>query len=153
VLLRETQAGHFPWPLNPQPLSAMYAVLKPGGHCYLRLRDTDFLIEPRYTFRGEKHVPHDRIICVDDWDFENDNTVVSIEPFLRQDQRYQDHRRWQANPSAIANGYWAELDTATISSSGLARHDAFHPVARNNAQTGSVLGRSVRYSITHASRY
>jgi len=105
----------------------MYAVLKPGGHCYLRLRDTDFLIKPRYTFRGEKHVLRGRVICVDDWDFENGNTMVSIEALLRQDQRYQDHRRWQANPSAITNGYWTVLDAARISSSGLTWHNSFRP--------------------------
>jgi len=78
-------------------VDGMYAALKRGGHCYVRLRDMEFLMEerPRYWFEGEKRVPNGRVICISDWDFESETHVIHIDAFLREDERYQDYRRWR----------------------------------------------------------
>ena len=77
----------------------MFAALKPGGKCYLRLRNMDFLPEddPSYRFRGEKSVPHGRIICIDDWILESETHFISVHAFLREDERRQEGFRWHTD--------------------------------------------------------
>lgn len=77
-------------------VNGMFHALKPGGNAYIRLRDMDDLMEdqPRHTFHGEKRVPHGRIICIDDWDYESETHVVDVTAFLREDERRNDHFRW-----------------------------------------------------------
>ena len=79
-------------------VDGMFHALKPGGKCYLRQRDMDFLMEeqPRYIFSGEKRVPAGRILCIEDWEFESEKSVISLYAFLREDERKDrsDHFRW-----------------------------------------------------------
>lgn len=81
-----------------QTAQAMFGALKPGGKCYLRLRDMDFLMEeqPRHIFRGEKRVLNGRILCIEDWEYESETQVVALEAFLREDEQRDpsDHLRW-----------------------------------------------------------
>lgn len=79
-----------------EALHGMFAALRPGGKCYLRLRDMDWIMEdrPRHQFYGEKRTPHGRVICVEDWDYESETHLVHLYAFLREDERYQDFRRW-----------------------------------------------------------
>lgn len=81
-----------------QAVHGMFEVLKPGGECYLRFRDMDFLMEdqPRHVFRGEKRIPDGRILCIEDWDYESETQVVALEAFMREDERLDpsDHFRW-----------------------------------------------------------
>jgi glycine/sarcosine N-methyltransferase len=81
-----------------QAIHGMFTALKPGGKCYMRFRDMDELMDeqPRHVFRGEKHVPNGRIICIDDWDYESETQVVDMYAFLREDERFDptDYRRW-----------------------------------------------------------
>jgi ubiquinone/menaquinone biosynthesis C-methylase UbiE len=79
-------------------LQAMFTALKPGGSCYMRFRDMDFLMEeqPRHVFCGEKRVPNGRIVCIEDWDFESETQVAAMTAYLREDERLDpsDHFRW-----------------------------------------------------------
>lgn len=70
--------------------------LKPGGRCYLLLRDMDFLMEeqPRHRFHAEKRTPHGRIICISDWEFKSEAEVVQLFAFLREDERLTGFERW-----------------------------------------------------------
>ena len=82
-----------------QAVHGMYTALKPGGKCFLEFRDMDaFMEEPRmrHFFRGEKRVPNGRIICIQDWDYESESTVVALDAFLREDERRDpsDYLRW-----------------------------------------------------------
>jgi glycine/sarcosine N-methyltransferase len=82
-----------------QAVHGMYTALKPGGKCFLKLPDWDGLMEEpraRHTFRGEKRVPNGRIICIQDWDYESESTVIAMEAFLREDERRapSDYFRW-----------------------------------------------------------
>ena len=82
-----------------QAVHGMYTALKPGGKCYLELRDMDDLMEEpreRHIFRGEKRVPNGRIICIQDWDYESESTVIAMDAFLREDESHapSDHFRW-----------------------------------------------------------
>ena len=49
-----------------QAIQGMYTALKPGGKCYLELRDMDQFMEekPRHIYCGEKNTPGGRIICI-----------------------------------------------------------------------------------------
>ncbi len=82
-----------------QAVEGMFAALKPGGRCYLRLRDMDFLMEeqPRHLFNGEKRLPNGRVLCIEDWDFESETQVVAVHAFLREDESKDpsDHFRWE----------------------------------------------------------
>jgi hypothetical protein len=72
-----------------QAVQAMHDVLKPGGRCYLRLRDFDHLlrVRPRYDFREERELPHGRVIRLEDWLYESERHVVNAWIFLREDTR------------------------------------------------------------------
>jgi glycine/sarcosine N-methyltransferase len=72
-----------------QALAGMYGVLKPGGRCYIRLRDFDYVVEekPRYEFKGERRLPHGRVIRMVDWEYESETHVVCNYVFWREDER------------------------------------------------------------------
>lgn len=77
-------------------VQGMFAALKPGGKCYIRLRDHDHLMDekPRHEFHGEQHTPHGRVICIEDWDYESETHITHSYAFLKEDERYQNYRRW-----------------------------------------------------------
>lgn len=81
-----------------QAIGAMRSVLKPGGKCYLRLRDMDFLMEeqPRHTFHGETRTPTGRVICIEDWEYESESEVLALDAFLREDESVEPshYLRW-----------------------------------------------------------
>jgi hypothetical protein len=80
-------------------LNGISAVLKPEGRCYLQHRDMDNLMreKPRHEFHGERRVPHGRVICVEDWDYESETHVIHMYAFLREDERHSDWRRWKTD--------------------------------------------------------
>jgi ubiquinone/menaquinone biosynthesis C-methylase UbiE len=83
-----------------QALGGMLGALRPGGKCYLRLRDMDFLIDedrPRYVFHGETRTPHGRVLCVEDWGYESDTHVISTYAFLTEDDDYEEYGRWHSD--------------------------------------------------------
>lgn len=72
-----------------QATRGMYGALKPGGRCYIRLRDFDHIMEemPRYEFRGERRLPHGRVIRIEDWDYESETHVTCNYVYWREDER------------------------------------------------------------------
>jgi hypothetical protein len=75
----------------------MYAALKPGGRCYVRLRDMDMLMEdkPRWQFHGEVRTQGKRVFCIQDWDYESETHATQTYVFLTEDERCDDWRRWR----------------------------------------------------------
>jgi glycine/sarcosine N-methyltransferase len=78
-----------------QAIKGMFGALKPGGKCYIRLRDFDNIMKerPRYEFGGERLLPHGRVIRLEDWDYESETHVVCIYVYLWEDNR-KDGYRW-----------------------------------------------------------
>ncbi len=76
-----------------QALQGMLAVLKPGGGCYIRLRNFDTIMEdrPRYEFRKERAVPFGRVICLEDWEYLGGDQVNHIYVYLREDTRHPEY--------------------------------------------------------------
>lgn len=72
-----------------QAIKGMFGVLKPGGKCYIRLRNFDNLMKhkPRYEFREERLVPHGRVIRLEDWHYESETHVVYSYVLLWEDPR------------------------------------------------------------------
>jgi SAM-dependent methyltransferase len=70
-------------------LDGMCGALKPGGGCYIVLRDFDFVMaeKPRWEFRGERRLPHGRVIKVEDWEYESETHAACIYLFWREDER------------------------------------------------------------------
>jgi glycine/sarcosine N-methyltransferase len=70
-------------------LSELWQVLRPHGHCYLRLRDFDHLlaVKPRYEMREERRLPSGRVLRLEDWIYESDTHAICIYVFLHEDQR------------------------------------------------------------------
>ena len=81
-----------------QAVRAMFEALKPGGQCYIRLRDLDHLstVRPRYDFREERTVPHGQVICLEDWEYEHAPELVNVYVFLREDTRKEGYR-WETS--------------------------------------------------------
>lgn len=77
-----------------QAVSGMFAALKPGGTCYLRLRDFDHLMsaKPRYEWKEERGVPYGRVIRLEDWEYESGSQVLCSIVFLREDTRKEGYR-------------------------------------------------------------
>jgi glycine/sarcosine N-methyltransferase len=79
-------------------IHGMYTALKPRGKCYIELRDMDQMMEekPRHIFCGEKDIPDGRIICIEDWDYESESTLVDLTAFMREDHSRDpsDNFRW-----------------------------------------------------------
>ncbi|MSP13411.1 MAG: class I SAM-dependent methyltransferase [Chloroflexi bacterium] len=70
-----------------QACDAILRVLKPGGKCYIRLRDFDTILSarPRYDLKEEHHTVNGRIIRLEDWEYESDAHVICIYVFLQED--------------------------------------------------------------------
>ncbi len=81
-----------------QAVAAMQAVLKPGGRCYIRLRDLEHLVavRPRYDFREERPVPGGRVIRLEDWDYARAPELVNVWVFLHEDSRKTGYR-WETS--------------------------------------------------------
>jgi len=80
-----------------QALRRMFGVLRPGGKCYIEMRNMDFLVDEeraRYQFAGEHRTPHGRVICIHDWEYESDTHVISTTAFLTEDERREEDDRW-----------------------------------------------------------
>ena len=77
-----------------QALQGIFEALKPGGKCYIRLRDFDNILEhkPHYEFKEERLVPHGRAIRLEDWIYESETHVICIYVFLWEDYRKQGYR-------------------------------------------------------------
>ena len=75
-----------------QAVKGMFGALRPGGRCYIRLRDFDHImdVKPRYDFKEERAVPQGRVIRLEDWAYESDTHVLNIYVFLREDERKTD---------------------------------------------------------------
>jgi glycine/sarcosine N-methyltransferase len=74
-------------------VQAIHDVLKPGGSCYIRLKDMDNILaaRPRFDFREERSLPHGRVIYLDDWDIENETHGINLAIYLREDRRKADY--------------------------------------------------------------
>jgi SAM-dependent methyltransferase len=83
-------------------LQSAHDALRPGGRCYLRLRDFDNLIQdrPRYEFREERMLVHGRVIRLEDWLYESETHAVFIWAFLHEDRRRQGYR-WSTEAFAL----------------------------------------------------
>jgi ubiquinone/menaquinone biosynthesis C-methylase UbiE len=70
-------------------IRGMFAVLKPGGRCYIRLTDFDNIMadKPRYEFREERRLPHGRVIRLQDWIYESETHAVCVYVYLHEDNR------------------------------------------------------------------
>jgi SAM-dependent methyltransferase len=77
-----------------QAAAAMFAALKPGGRCYLRLRDFDHLlaVRPRYDVKEERLLAHGRVLRLEDWSFESDTHVIYHMIFLHEDRQKEGYR-------------------------------------------------------------
>lgn len=73
-----------------QALKGINAALKPGGKCYIRLRDIEHERDKNlhYEFREERIVPFGRVIRIEDWDFFSDDLCLHIYAYLREDSRH-----------------------------------------------------------------
>ena len=110
-----------------QAVRGIFTTLKPGGKCYLRFRDKDFLMEeqPRHVFHGERRVPNGRIIWIQGWDYESESTVIAMDAFLREDEcrAPSDHFRWVTETIGVRKKVLrkAELQCVLVS-------EGFNPV-------------------------
>lgn len=77
-----------------QAVKCMFSALRPGGKCYIRLRDFDNIMseKPRYEGYKERVVPHGRVVRLEDWEYESDTHVVCIYVFLWEDHRKKGYR-------------------------------------------------------------
>lgn len=68
---------------------AMHDALKPGGRCYIRVRNFDQImaVRPRYEVKEERCVPNGRVIRLEDWLYDSNHHVVNAWIFLREDFR------------------------------------------------------------------
>lgn len=84
-------------------VDGMFLSLKPGGRCYIELRDMDDLLadKPRWQFHGEVRTPNGRIFCIVDWEYESETHVVESYIFLVEDERYDDYRRWRTDAVSL----------------------------------------------------
>jgi SAM-dependent methyltransferase len=70
-----------------QAIANLYHALKPGGLCYVRLRNLDFILDgpSRYDFSWERKLPNGRLIRVEDFIPLTDGTLVHSYIFLLED--------------------------------------------------------------------
>jgi ubiquinone/menaquinone biosynthesis C-methylase UbiE len=80
-----------------QALMGISAALKPGGKCYIRLRDIEHERDQNlhYEFRKERIVPYGRVILIEDWDFFSEEQVIHIYAYLREDIRHPEY--WESD--------------------------------------------------------
>jgi hypothetical protein len=109
-------------------LRGMRSALKPGGKCYLRLRDFDHLmsLRPRYDVREERAVPHGRVIRLEDWEYESDTHVICRYVFLREDTR-RDGYRWQTDVFSYRRRALRKAELERFLAAAGLRHVAFLP--------------------------
>ncbi|MBI3972581.1 MAG: class I SAM-dependent methyltransferase [Chloroflexi bacterium] len=50
-------------------LAGTFGALRPGGRCYIRLRDLEHVVDHRlrYEWKGERPLPYGRLITIEDW--------------------------------------------------------------------------------------
>jgi len=100
-----------------QAARGMFGALKPGGKCYLHLRDMDELMEdqPRHVFLGERRLSNGRVLWIQDWDFESETQVVALDAFLSENEDLDpsDHFRWTTETIGVRKRvlYKAELQS------------------------------------------
>lgn len=77
-------------------VEGMVGALKPGGRCYIRLSDTDAIVEerPRHRLHGELRTSHEHVVRIKDWRYQSETQATPIYAFLTEDERYDDRRRW-----------------------------------------------------------
>ena len=70
-----------------QAIANLYRALKPGGLCYIRLRNLDFVLDDpsRYDFSWERKLPNGRLIRVEDFIPLAAGTLVNSYIFLLED--------------------------------------------------------------------
>ena len=105
-------------------LRSMHAALAPGGRCYVRLRNFDqqMAVKPRYDFRGERAVPHGRVIRIEDWEYESEAHAVCIYAFLHEDTRKTGYR-WETTTFA-----WRRRALRATELAELMRRAGFHEI-------------------------
>jgi glycine/sarcosine N-methyltransferase len=72
-----------------QAIRGMYGALKPGGKCYIRLRDLDNIMQerPRYEFKRDRILPYGRVLMMEDWIYESETHVVHVDVYWLEDHR------------------------------------------------------------------
>jgi ubiquinone/menaquinone biosynthesis C-methylase UbiE len=67
----------------------IFHALRPGGKCYIRLRNFDTIMRerPRYDFREERALPTGRVIRLEDWDYRSESHIVCTYIFLHEDSQ------------------------------------------------------------------
>jgi glycine/sarcosine N-methyltransferase len=72
-----------------QAIRGMYTALKPGGKCYIRLRDLDNIMQerPRYEFKRDRILPYGRVLMMEDWIYESETHVVHVDVYWLEDHR------------------------------------------------------------------
>lgn len=85
-----------------QAVRGMYAALKPGGKCYIRLRDMDNIMQekPRYEYKGERILPYGRIVMLEDWIYESKTHVIDVSVFWLEDKRKSGYQ-WSQEISSV----------------------------------------------------
>ena len=70
-----------------QAMANLYFALKPGGLCYIRLRNLDFVLDDpsRFDFSWERKLPNGRLIRLEDFIPLADGTLVHSYIFLLED--------------------------------------------------------------------
>ncbi len=101
-----------------QAVKGIFSSLKPGGKCYLRFRDMDFLMEeqPRHVFCREKRISNGRIIWIEDWEYESEATVIALDAFLRENESIAptDHFRWVTETIGVRKKVLRKADLQDI---------------------------------------
>ena len=68
-----------------QALDEVFGVLKPGGQCYIRLRDLDNIMDIMPRYEVEEHLtPQGMILRVEDWAKVDDTHLIHTYIYLRQ---------------------------------------------------------------------
>ena len=93
-------------------VDGIFNALKPGGHCFIRLRDMDTLLDekPRWQFHGEVRTLQGRVFCIEDWEYESETHVVHIFVFLKENEQYDDWRRWETDAVGIRKRVLGKLE-------------------------------------------
>lgn len=78
-------------------LRGLFGALRPGGRCYIRLRDLEHVVaeRQRYEWKGERTLPYGRLISLEDWQYEGEpevTHVVHIYAYLLEDHRREGYQ-------------------------------------------------------------
>jgi glycine/sarcosine N-methyltransferase len=82
----------------------LFAATKPGGICYIRLRDFENVLRdpPHYEMKEARKVPFGQVFRMEDWLFDgegdpqNATHLTYVQAFLWEDERRAGHRRWDS---------------------------------------------------------